>query len=121
MKQSRIILILLSICILSYFTSCRQDTVQEGIIDTATLAAFTSEALLLEAYTEELSSRQPDSAEYFAKTGYDSLYSKYGITPEDYDSSMRYYYINEPDNLKEVYGRVTERLRKFNDNSHTKL
>ena len=93
---------------------------QEGIIDTATLAAFTSEATLLEAYTEELSSQYPDSAEYYSKAGYDSLYSKYGITPEDYDSSIRYYFINEPKNLQEVYGRVTERLRKFKDDPHNK-
>lgn len=111
MKKQHFIVIILSFCILAFLSSCKRERIPDGVMDTATMAAFLTEAYVIESYNSIIISRTPDSLGYILNAAYDSLYAKYGITPTDYDSSMAYY-IRQPKILEEINKRVTENLRK---------
>lgn len=86
-----------------------------GVIDTATLTAFLTEAHLIEGYADARRVEDPDSTELIVQAAYDSLYNKYGITPTDYDSSLRYYLLH-PQLMEDIYRRVSDNINKLRDN-----
>ena len=107
--MSRILFLLSVVALL--FTGCAGQERPDGVMDTATLAEFITEAHLIESYAHVVvsDSRAPDDNQIEA--AYDSLYARLGITPADYDSTMDYY-SHHPRILEDVYTRVLDRLRE---------
>jgi hypothetical protein len=114
MKQSHLTRILLVFCLLTVFGSCRQETLPPGVIDTATMTDFLTEAHLIEGYADARRVEDPDSTDIIVHAAYDSLYNKYNITPADYDSSLRYYLLH-PQLMEDIYRRVSENINKINE------
>lgn len=112
MKHSQPKYILLTVGILTLLAACKHNSEPKGLMDTATLANFLTEAHIIEGYSEAIVPNKQDSIRINA--AYDSLYAKYNITPADYDSSM-VYYSHHPDLLEAVYERVTKNLKKIRD------
>ena len=95
--------------------ACRNDALPDNVVDTATLAQFLTEAHLVDSYYNTSDNR--DTARPLVDAAYDSLYAKYGIGKEQYDSTIAYY-LHTPQVLEEVYSRV---LRNLNDYTDRKL
>lgn len=91
-------------------SSCHRNQLPDGVIDTATMASFLSDALLLEGYERYVISEHPDSLSHQLSEGYNALYTKYSITPASYDSSMAYY-VRHPHLYEAIIDRVNERLK----------
>ena len=53
--------------------------------------------------------------EYFKTTGYDTIFSHYGITDSIFKANMIYYYDVEPLTLVRVFDSVEARLAKMKD------
>ena len=87
------------------------------VMDTATLKDFLVEAYLVEGFAYAVDESKQDSAALMVAAAYDSLYSKYGTTADAVDSTLDYY-TRHPQQLEEVYSRVTSRLRDLNDSIH---
>lgn len=95
---------------------CKQSAVPKGVIDTATLRSFLTEAYLIEGYSERANRDNRDTIEAQVSAAYTTLLDKYGITQKDYDTTIAYYMRN-PVVLKEVYVRVVDDLKALrNDN-----
>lgn len=112
MKTLRANHILLTIFLLLAFASCRRDVVPDNIVDTATLTQFLTEAYIVQSYDHIVVAENRDSLGHLTDGAYDSLYSKYGITQEQYDSSWTYY-LNHPNLLVDIYDRVVANLNSF--------
>lgn len=115
--SSRKYRIVLFLCLAVSLSACHNDVVPDDVVDTATLAQFLSEAHLIDSYYNVADNR--DSAKTLVDAAYDSLYVKYGISKEQYDSTIAYY-LRRPQMLEEVYSRVLDNLnayteRKLND------
>ncbi len=110
MKRNIILDIALLLCTLAAFTGCRNRTIPENVIDTATFASFLTEAHLINSYDYVVVAASRDSLGYQTGAAYDSLLAKYNITQADYDTTLAYY-MNHPKTLEEIYRRVTENLR----------
>ncbi|MBP5189397.1 MAG: DUF4296 domain-containing protein [Bacteroidales bacterium] len=114
MKETKNTYIFLLFCLLLTFTSCREASLPEGVIDTATFTQFLTEAVLVESYDKIIVSENRDSLQHLTAAAYDSLYSKYGITKADYDTSIDYY-LRNPKLFEDVYSRVVSNLKKYNE------
>ena len=110
MKRNNILVIALLLCILATFTGCRNETIPENVIDTATFASFLTEAHLINSYDYIVVAAGRDSLGYRTGAAYDSLLAKYNLTQADYDTTLAYY-MNHPKTLEDIYRRVTENLR----------
>jgi hypothetical protein len=84
-------------------------------MDTATLADFLVEAQLIDSYRNIMSSYNRDSIDSIADAAFASLYAKYNITEEVYDSSISYY-MNKKGVLESVYKRVIVKLQEQSEN-----
>ncbi|MBQ7061679.1 MAG: DUF4296 domain-containing protein [Bacteroidales bacterium] len=114
MKACRTLYIALSVCLLLGSCGSKQEQIPEGVMDTALLADFLTEAHLIESYNYVVVIRSQDSLNYQVGAAYDTLYQKYGITPTDYDSSLAWY-MQHPQLLQETYERVASRLKELSD------
>ena len=86
MKRNIILAIVLLLCTLTAFTGCRNKTIPENVIDTATFASFLTEAHLINSYDYVVVAASRDSLGYQTGAAYDSLLAKYNITQADYDT-----------------------------------
>ncbi len=93
-------------------SACHRDEKPHGIIDTATMVSFLTEAHLIEGYVDAANRVNADSAIFYAECAYNSLYAKYGISPNEYDSSI-VYYVHHPELMEDIYSRVVENLRSL--------
>jgi hypothetical protein len=109
---------LLTVCLLLAFSGCRDKAVPNGVVDTATLARFLTEAHIIDSYDYTVASKNRDSLQHDVNAAYDSLYSKYGITKADYDTTIDYY-LQHPKMLEDVYARVVINLKEYtNEKMH---
>ena len=107
--------IALLVCLLSLTAGChRQEAVPADVVDTATLVQFLTEAHIIDSYDQTIAIHHRDSLQSQVNQAYDSLYSKYGITPEQYDSSLAYY-LRHPQTLESVYVHVVHNLNTIRD------
>lgn len=104
MKKSLLPLLFILLC------GCSSDPKPDGIIDTATMTAFLTEAHLIESYDFIAVQPHRDSLAPRTAAATDSLLNKYGITAADYDSSLSYYLLH-PKILEDIYSRVVNNLR----------
>ena len=111
MKKKGIHLIIIIFSTLLLSTSCKHTELPEGVIDTATLADFLTEMHLIDGYNNTVVRENRDSLTFQVEAAYDSLFRKYNITTEQYDSTMAYYARN-PEDLDAVYRRVIIRLKR---------
>ncbi len=114
MKKMCVIYIFLAICILFTTVNCKKNTLPSNIMDTATMAAFLSEAYLVESYDNVVVQQHRDSLSYQTNAAYDSLLAKYGITQAVYDSSLSYY-LHHPKTLVEICTRVEQQTKAMMD------
>ena len=114
MKKPKHIVILLLVSLLPSVTGCHREVIPEGVIDTATMAAFLTEAHLIDSYDYIVTARDRDSLQGHTDGAYGSLFAKYGITAADYDSSMSYY-VRHPKTFEEIYHRVYNNLTAMRD------
>lgn len=114
MKKHINIRIILSICLLATFFACNHETMPEGIIDTATMTAFLSEAHLIEGYSEARRGENADTTREMVERLYGSLFQKYNITADDYDKSLDYY-MHHPQMMEEIYSRVLANINKVKE------
>ncbi len=114
MKHTLFLFILLSFCSLLISCNDKRDEIPEGVMDSTVFVDFLTEAHLIESYNYVVVVRSGDSLAYRVTAAYDSLYHKYGITAEDYDSTLMWY-VSHPQLLERVYRRVTERLKQMSD------
>ena len=64
MKRNIILDIALLLCTLAAFTGCRNKTIPENVIDTATFASFLTEAHLINSYDYVVVAASRDSLGY---------------------------------------------------------
>lgn len=88
---------------------CNDEVQPSNLIDTVTLVDFISEAQLIESYVYTSSSMNRDSLDIIVDGAYDSLFAKYGITYDDFTSTMDYY-SNHPQQLERIFIQVMDRL-----------
>lgn len=111
MKRMLIILTILTVGLA--LSACHRNDTPEGVMDTATMADFMTDALLLDGYGRLVVSQHPDSLSYQLDEAYNALYTQYHITPAIYDSSMAYY-VRHPQLYEAVMERVKMRLYAMN-------
>ena len=116
MKTKSFKSILLVTCLLTAFTSCRHETLPEGIMDTATMAQFLTEAHLIESYDYVVVATNRDSLGWQTAAAYDSLFNKYNITQAQYDSSIAYY-MSHPATFEAIYTRVVDKVKAYADST----
>ena len=114
MKNNTIKHTLLTFCLLLALSGCRNEVVPEGVVDTATLAQFLTEAHIIDSYDYIVVAENRDSMQPDVNAAYDSLYAKYGITQADYDTTIDYY-LRHPKMLEDVYARVVINLKRYTD------
>lgn len=90
--------------------SCGREHVPQGLMTPDELASFSAEAMLIEGYNSAVVSFGQDSLGYRMEEAYDSLYRKYDVTPEVYDSSMAYY-ARRPKQMNEIAQKIVELLK----------
>ena len=94
-----------------FLASCnRREQIPDNIMDTATMAAFLTEAHLIESYSYIFVENHYDSLKFQIDATYDSLFAKYNVTPAIYDTSLNYY-SDHPQLLNDIYKRVAENLK----------
>ena len=108
MKTTSSSIISLAICILALISSCKQEQLPEGVMDTATLTAFLTEAHLIEGYVEATRLENAAQSSLDVNAAYDSLFRKYHITVENYEQSLDYYIVR-PQLMQDIYNRVMQR------------
>ena len=96
--------------------SCSHERVPDNILDTATFTAFLTEAQIVEAYAYASTSEDPDTIAFYTRAAYDSLYVKYNITPNIYDTNLAYY-VHHPKTMEEIYARVSHNLKMIEEKS----
>ena len=104
---------LLTVCLLLAFSGCRDKAVPDGVVDTATLARFLTEAHIIDSYDYTVASKNRDSLQHDVNAAYDSLYSKYGITKADYDTrGDQLKRIHQRENARALYRRQHSRSQQ---------
>ena len=116
MKTNSFKTILLVTCLLTAFSSCRHETLPEGIMDTATMVQFLTEAHLIDSYDYIVVATNRDSLGWQTSAAYDSLYRKYNITKDQYDSSIAYY-LRQPATFEAIYTRVVAQIKDYADST----
>jgi hypothetical protein len=103
------VLVILSFILL--LVSCKKEEttkIDNPLINNVNLMAkFLFDIHVIEALEDERYITYPEGKIFYAKT-----FTKYGITPEQFDSAAAYYTINK-DNHKILYEKIQNRMRKY--------
>ena len=112
----------LSLALTALFVSVacsHHEHLPDGIMDSATMTDFLTDAYLVEGYYNTVSFSDRDSLTLQLKNVYNSLYDKYHITPELYDSSLNYYTHN-PKLFEDIYRRVRDNIQEMKNGNEIK-
>ncbi|MBQ6096547.1 MAG: DUF4296 domain-containing protein [Bacteroidales bacterium] len=112
MKKTTILYISLALCLLATTAGCRRSEVSDFVVDTATFSDFLAEAHIVDSYSTAIAANNRDSLQPLVDAAYDSLYNKYGISKQQYDSTMNYY-LRHPQLLDSIYNSVVRKLKAY--------
>ncbi len=109
--------LLYAICVLSLFSvfliSCKQKSVETPghILKKKELVDVQVDLYLVEA-AHNMNVLKPDSADTEYKNLFETVMKKHNINKEDYESSLRYYAIDN-ESLNEIYDSVVVKLTRL--------
>lgn len=114
MLKRRRVLALAALVVMA--AGCHRHQMPSGVVDTARMTDFLTDAYLLEGMYGVEHDHEYDSIDTKALAAYDALLRKHGLTAAQVDSSLAYYGL-EPDMMAEMLERVTQRLADNNLNN----
>ena len=87
------------------------NTTEKGIIKSEKFTKLIVDIHLIEAKFETIKFKNELSAKAILQNDYDSIFSLYGITFENFENSLKYYSLKD-DNLELIYTNALEEIKK---------
>lgn len=95
--------------------ACSHSQLPDGIVDADRMAAFLTDAYLLESYNSIESKSDNDTLNMAVRSAYDDILRRHNLTREEVETSMKYYG-NHPDQYRLILDEVAKRLNDEPEN-----